>query len=201
MPLHGEHMHPLVEVGAARPICGPMRGACGARLTMARRRANGRARPARPAASHGVRMSRHGGACHVAHARGSAPWPMRPMRGPCGARLAQARCGPTGRVIPAARAPRLGPAACGGAHASNAAFWELVGLCLGPSLPVGHETPSLLLTRLGWGCETTLKFTNGRLPLRLLQATAADQAPARVVAVTIVYGSEKYTHAAHDVDA
>ena len=34
-----------------------------------------------------------------------------------------------------------------------------------------------------------------------LQATAADQAPARVVAVTIVYGSEKYTHAAHDVDA
>ena len=46
-------MSPTRSGSALLGPCGPMRGPCGARLTMARRRANGRARPSRPDASHG----------------------------------------------------------------------------------------------------------------------------------------------------
>ena len=121
----GAHaMSPTRSGSALLGPCGPMRGPCGARLTMARRRANGRARPSRPDASHGARMPLHGEHMHPLVEVSAARIPCGHMRDACEARLAWARCGPSGEVIPAARAPRLGPACrcMAGAPASIAAL-------------------------------------------------------------------------------
>ena len=147
-----------------------MRGPCGARLTMARRRANERARPSRPDASHGPALPLHGGACHFTHARGSAPWAFGPMRGACEARLARARCGPTGEVIPAARAPRLGPACrcMAGAPASIAALADAFVMLLNTtrvhvSSRSGHVNIGCVITHMSLSSRV---YTSGLIPLR-----------------------------------
>ena len=86
-----------------------MRGPCGARLSRARCGQTGRVIPATLTPREWPACRGMGAHANVAHAQDRRNGPCGPMRGPCGARLAMARCGPTGRVIPAARTPRMVP--------------------------------------------------------------------------------------------
>ena len=87
-----------------------MRGPCGARLSRARCGQTGRVIPATLTPREWPACRGMGAHANVAHAQDRRNGPCGPMRGACEARLAWARCGPSGEVIPAARAPRLGPA-------------------------------------------------------------------------------------------
>ena len=104
--------------------CGPMRGPCGSRLARARCGPTERRGPATQTPRMGPHAAAWGANANVAHAQGRRHGPRGPMRGPCEARLTRARRRPTGRVIPAARTPRMGPACrcMGGAPASIAAL-------------------------------------------------------------------------------
>ena len=110
-------------------------GPCAAHAASALAQARSRPTEGRGPAARTPRM---GCACRCmgAHAisytqEGRHHGPCGPMRGPCGARLAWARCGPSGRVIPAARAPRPGPACrcMGGAPAGIAALADTYSCC------------------------------------------------------------------------
>ena len=92
------------------------------------------------------------------------------MRGACEARLAWARCGQTKRVIPAARAPRLGPACrcMAGAPASIAALADAFVMLLNTtrvhvSSRSGHVNIGCVITHMSLSSRV---FTSGLIPLR-----------------------------------
>jgi hypothetical protein len=113
----------LLSKSALLGPCGPMRGPCGARLARARCGPTGGGGPAARAPRRGPACRCMGSTC-ILLSKSALLGPCGPMRGACEARLAWARCGPSGEVIPAARAPRLGPACrcMAGAPASIAAL-------------------------------------------------------------------------------
>jgi hypothetical protein len=157
MPLHGSTCQCRPRSGSAQHgPCGPMRGPCGARLARAR---GGPTEGRGPAA----RTPRMGYACRCmgAHAmshtqEGRRHGPCGPMRGPCGARLTRARCGPTVRDIPAARAPRLGPACRCMAGAPASFLWNV------------NTTDAPYHTQCLFSALSALKYTSTECPMLYL---------------------------------